>query len=257
MKNKKGFTLMELLGTITIITIIMLIVFPNILNLVRKTEVKLTESQKQIIYSASNLYIANNSSEYEMKSGDVYNIKLNKLVSNNYLDSAFVDSIEDIMDDTCVNVEVIDDNKNVNQKIIECKMKLELTEQKKGSNYVLTNLKIISNGSILDRIEYSKDDGKTWMDGGKDTAYIYNGLKKNTTYTLKARVIENGDEITESNSITVITSDITTPVYEIDKTGWTTSKVVTITYPTVENQDLIYQYSLDKGASWKSATESQ
>ena len=131
MKKSRGFTLMELLGTITIITIIMLIVFPNILNLVRKTEVKLTESQKQIIYSASNLYIANNSSEYEMKSGDVYNIKLNKLVLNDYLDSAFVDSIEDIMDDTCVNVEVIDDNKNVNQKIIECKMKLELTEQKK------------------------------------------------------------------------------------------------------------------------------
>ena len=121
----------------------------------------------------------------------------------------------------------------------------------------MTNLKIISSGSILDRIEYSKDDGKTWMDGGKDTAYIYNGLKKNTTYTLKSRVIENGDEITESNSITVTTSDITTPVYEIDKTGWTTSKVVTITYPTVENQDLTYQYSLDKGASWKSATESQ
>ena len=121
----------------------------------------------------------------------------------------------------------------------------------------MTNLKIISSGSILDRIEYSKDDGKTWMDGGKDTAYIYNGLKKNTTYTLKSRVIENGDEITESNSITVTTSDITTPTYAVSPSGWSKSKTVTITYPTIANQELTYEYSINDGSSWQTATQSQ
>ena len=257
MKNKKGFTLMELLGTITIIAIIMLIVFPNILNLVRKTEVKLTDKQKEIIYSAANLYMTNNPNDYEMQNGDQYNISINDLISNGYLDSAFINTLEDNISDMCVDISIIDDNKNLNQNIAICQTELKLSEQEKGSNYILTNLKIIGSTSQIDRIEYSKDDGQTWVESGKETQYIYNGLTKNTTYTLKARAIENSGKIIESNSITVTTSDITVPTYAVSPSGWAKSKTVTITYPTISNETLTYEYSINNGSSWQIAVQSQ
>jgi len=85
---------------------------------------------------------------------------------------------------------------------------------------------------------------------------------------VKAKLDSNGRKVTEkvtskngkstiSDIITINTSDITIPTYSVNKTGWANNKIVTINYPTINGQTLTYEYSLDKGSTWQSATQNQ
>lgn len=60
---KKGFTLAELLGVITLLAIVCLIAFPPILNSIKKSKQNLNDSNNKIIYSATKTYMENHPSE--------------------------------------------------------------------------------------------------------------------------------------------------------------------------------------------------
>ena len=120
MKNDKAFTLVELLGVIAIIAIISIIAFPNIINTIRNQEVKLTETQKEIIYSSVDLYISNNPSTYPLDAGKTYSIPIQDLIDNNILSLDFVESISNFSDNKCVNVYILDANGNTEKTISDC-----------------------------------------------------------------------------------------------------------------------------------------
>lgn len=54
--NKKGFTLIEILGVIVIIGLLLLIVTPNLLNRLNTKEAQITDLQKEMIEEAAGLY---------------------------------------------------------------------------------------------------------------------------------------------------------------------------------------------------------
>lgn len=85
----KGFTLVEIIGVITLLAIISLIALPPIVNQLNKKKTEMYEALDQTVYAASNLYIQNNKSKFSDES-DHY-IKVQTLVDGDYLDSSIFD----------------------------------------------------------------------------------------------------------------------------------------------------------------------
>ena len=54
--KKNGFTLTEILAVVIILSLLMLIIAPNLLNNIKNKQNKITEAQKQMIEEAANLY---------------------------------------------------------------------------------------------------------------------------------------------------------------------------------------------------------
>ncbi len=84
MKKETGFTLMELLAVITILSIIALIVTPVINNLRINARQKLYEEQVKRIENFSLRYIIDNNTDF-LTDGTTQIIQLNQLVISGYI----------------------------------------------------------------------------------------------------------------------------------------------------------------------------
>lgn len=91
--NKKGFTLIELIGVVVILGLIALIAFPALLNQINDSKSLVSESQKQIIISSAKTYVDENKNEYADKSS--FEISVNDLISGGYLDKSIISSFSD------------------------------------------------------------------------------------------------------------------------------------------------------------------
>ena len=84
---KKGFTLIEVLGVIILLGLLALIVFPSVVNQMKKIDSNISESSKKIIYIAADEYIADNKNKYQDNFD--YNsyivVEIDSLVNNGYL----------------------------------------------------------------------------------------------------------------------------------------------------------------------------
>jgi len=161
------------------------------------------------------------------------------------------------------NIKVKDNAENISEvtnvvvnKVSTTAPSISIEKTTIGSNYIVVQVKTVDNEMGVSKIEYSKDNGSTWINGNKNTSYTFNGLTKNTSYNIKVKVTSNNTK-TGTSTTTVNTKNITVPTYTVNTTAVSTSKIVTITYPTISEQTLTYEYSLDKGSTWKTATQSQ
>jgi prepilin-type N-terminal cleavage/methylation domain-containing protein len=68
---KKGFTLVELLATISLIGLLLLIVYPKVLNIAQEKEKELDDSKKTLIYNAVLDYMNNNSNDFPQNESDI------------------------------------------------------------------------------------------------------------------------------------------------------------------------------------------
>lgn len=105
MKNK-GFTLIELLGVIIILALLMIIVFPSIVNSVKNSSNKTDDLTKQLIYNAAALFIDQHVNDFPRKSGGKYSIELSTLVGEGLLTGPIKlsDSDQDITNNKCIQV---------------------------------------------------------------------------------------------------------------------------------------------------------
>ena len=84
---KKGFTLVELLGVIIILTVLILLVIPSVVNLVKGSSKDIDDTTKKLLYDAAKIYISDNSDYYKESNGNKFCISIKDLISNKYLDS--------------------------------------------------------------------------------------------------------------------------------------------------------------------------
>lgn len=104
MKNK-GFTLMELLGVIVIISLLLIIVFPNITNSVKNSSKKTDKLTEDLIFNASDMYISNHSNLFTQVEGKKFEITLKDLVDDSLLVSPIkYEEDDDITKLKCVEV---------------------------------------------------------------------------------------------------------------------------------------------------------
>ena len=85
--NKKGFTLIELIGVIVILGILALIAFPSILSSINKSEKNLEGDNKSIIISGAKSYVNDNSDLFLRNNGSSYCIKISTLYREGYTDT--------------------------------------------------------------------------------------------------------------------------------------------------------------------------
>lgn len=108
--NKKAFTLVELMGVITVLGLITLLVAPTIINQIRNSKQKIDNVTEKLIYSATDLYLDNKERDYPKINGSTYCLTLKDLVDDGKLSSPVLDSNGDeISLDKIIAVDVEND----------------------------------------------------------------------------------------------------------------------------------------------------
>lgn len=103
--EKKGFTLVELLGVIIILTLLVLLVFPNIINSVKSSSTKTNKLTEDLIYRATDLFIEKNNNYFPKLKGNKYVVTLEELVEEGLLKSPIkYDDYDDITSLKCVQI---------------------------------------------------------------------------------------------------------------------------------------------------------
>ncbi len=87
MNNKKGFTLVELLAVLTLLSLIVIISLPAVINKINNHEKKMSEALFESVTAAANLYVENNPDKFN---GTTHHIKLTTLVKEDLLDDSIL-----------------------------------------------------------------------------------------------------------------------------------------------------------------------
>ena len=109
----------------------------------------------------------------------------------------------------------------------------------------ITVVATASATSGISKYEFSKDGGKTWVNGGTNKTYTFTGLTAGTSYSIQVRVTATSGK-TSTTSKTVTTSTLTSPTF---KESGTSTKTVTITYPSGCGSSLTCTYKKDNGTA--------
>ena len=96
--NNKGFTLVELLTVVLILTLLVLLVWPNISNSVDNKKSDIDNLTLNIIEEATKLYISDNKDGFPEVEGNTYCVPLKQLINQDYLKDNIEYSKEDISD---------------------------------------------------------------------------------------------------------------------------------------------------------------
>jgi len=96
MKKNKGFTLVELIAVITLLSLIVLVSVPVIINTLSNSEQKEYEKFEQMIENAAELYLERNRDLYPnfAEIGDVIDINAEILIDEGYLKGDLADPID-------------------------------------------------------------------------------------------------------------------------------------------------------------------
>lgn len=105
MKNK-GFTLIELLGVIIIIALLMVLIFPSVINSIKDSSNKTDSLTYKLIYNAADIHISNHLDYFKKVDQNKYIILLSDLVAEDLLASPIKlsDSGADITNTKCIQV---------------------------------------------------------------------------------------------------------------------------------------------------------
>lgn len=90
LKQKKAFTLIEVLAVISLIALLTLVALPLVINQVNKSKGKIDDTMEELIKEAANTYIDMNQGENPKKEENVYCISLKTLTDYGYLKEPLV-----------------------------------------------------------------------------------------------------------------------------------------------------------------------
>ena len=155
-----------------------------------------------------------------------------------------------------VNIWVKDNAGNINKQSVtiskidnQAPTNVTLKEGLITSSSISVTASATQTGGGIKGYQFSIDNG-AWSSEQTSATKTFTGLTKNTSYTIKVRVIANNGKYTDSSNITIKTNDITVPTYSVVDDGPNFTKEVTINYPDVKTINLVYEYSTDGGKSW-------
>ena len=179
--NKRGFTLVELIGTIVILLVLSLLVFPNLLNLIKNSKKDISTSTKDFIYGQAKSYVYDNVNDYTLKEGNIYCVGLKDLVSKNYLNTPLKDAESGNDIDLSKQIEVKVNNNDYSYELVEtCTPKSYYTDNSGANMPKLFNNMVpikYENNKWLVADLYSKwydYDSKEWA----NAVVLNNGITK-------------------------------------------------------------------------------
>ena len=155
MRNKKGFTLTEILVTIAIIGIVLLIAVPSIMSINRSIKKRELETKKEAMISAAEKYVKSNISEFG--GATIIQIPVRTLVYYGYVnsDEECSEPIGCVIDPT--------NDESMNDEIITIKRNMSITQATWGEEsgtYYLATFKSNGNGCTIGRTQGNETEIK-------------------------------------------------------------------------------------------------
>ena len=168
MKNKKGFTLVEMLGVLIILVIIFMIAFPTLTRVLKNTEEDLANSEKTIVVDATKDLLNSKKDIYIPNDDNTYCIAFETLMNQGKLTENQVENISEDYNTVKVTYK--------NRKAIYEVLGTGCTEVIKDAHLELVgkanvNLELASDGSV-----------KTYVEEGLN--FINNGVVTYLDFTL-------------------------------------------------------------------------
>ena len=252
MKNRKGFTLIEVLVTIVILGIISSIAIASIINIRKNQEIKFDNNQWQMFEETARIYFLDNKSSLPITPGKSNTVYLRDLIEKNYLDSLLdYDKKSYDLDKSYVTVKkigktyvytptLVKSNSSGKDEIVEntelASGKIDFKNYKKAENLYMnctmddgtTNFNCSKDSNV--KTYYANKNPQVEAvaeDNDNIIAYTYSIYKDNKKiYT--SEFIDN-DNISVKDKFILDTSNYNDGKYKIkvtvyDKYGYTTSK---------------------------------
>jgi len=111
---KKGFTLVEVLGVLVILTIIFAVTIPLVINNVNNTKEKVWEQTVAHIKEGTELYLREYKEDFPDLNvvGSTIEVSLSEIIDNGFMKPPIINPITDqtVLDSTIINIEVISIN---------------------------------------------------------------------------------------------------------------------------------------------------
>ena len=102
MKNKRGFTLIEVIMVIAVIGMIMLLIVPNVMTIINKNDVKSCENIKNSIIKSAELYVTDHKYELNFSCNEKKPLNLEDLIAADYLKVDKTGKIINPIDDSTI-----------------------------------------------------------------------------------------------------------------------------------------------------------
>jgi len=236
MKNKKGFTMVELLAVIVILGILSTLAIAGIRGVLKKTKESYMDSQNKMVVLAGKTYYSDHRSRLPKVIGPIEEVELQTLV-----DLKYIDPVKDANGELCITETDTKKSKVFVQKVSKEEYKynayLYCNGKESGLNDtippnitlnpietngisnkpVTVTMKIEDNESVLSYRYIIMKDGKEYEDTGyknyKKTVSIK--LTENGVYTIKAYAYDTSGNRSEKESKKYII-DIPTPSCEAE-----------------------------------------
>ena len=128
-----------------------------------------------------------------------------------------------------------------------CEVDSETMSLSISTTSTTNSITVVANANAdsgINRYEFSKDGGNSWVNTGTSNTYTFNGLTVGTNYNIQVRVTSNIGKISISSS-NVTTKNISLPTFSESDTS--NGKNVTIYYPSGCGSTLTCTYQKNNG----------
>ena len=246
--NRKfwGFTLVELLAVIVILSVIALITTPIVLSQIEQAKKGGFVTSAKNVLDAADIYVSNDQ-KIDPNGSDVKILeiknkeKVTGLVFQNK-DAEYV--LKDFTDGNyCAsgprNDLIVRKGDCTGETDLYASLSLSIKEK---TTRKITVIATASDDTGISGYSYCVADcgnDSNWKNSSKNE-YTFDSLRYSKKYEIHVRVINRIDKVTEK-TIEAVTDALPTATYSVKESGWTKSKTVTITYPNnVENYFIIH-----------------
>ncbi len=260
MKKKNGFTLIEMLGILVVLSIIVMISVPAITSMLKQANKQKYDEWLQNLYIASEQYVEGHREEFaEANSGGTSYLSIQLLLKKGYLKNSIKDpkTGQDVTDIGIVEIKPNDEhiltyNYKLKKEIDAIHLSVAMNpdpnvEAWTSNDVVLTATTTQTPGIRVD--QYSFDDGKNWQTSPKKT------VTKNETYKVLARD-SRLDQRSNRVEVKVKHIDKTVPEKAIASINFVSTNAITVNALCEDKESGIrgYRYSKDGGTKWTDET---
>lgn len=249
-RNKKrsfsGFTLVELLAVIVILSLTALITTPIVMNQIEQARKNGFINSAKNVLDAADIYVSNdNLLDIDGTNVQVLEIKNKEKVTGLVFQNSEAEYILKKFTDGnyCAsgprNDLVVRKGDCTNEEDLYASLSLSVKEK---TTRKITVSATASDDTGISGYSYCVADCSNeanWKNS-KNAEYTFDSLRYSKKYEIHVRVINRIDKVTEK-TIEVVTDALPTASYKVGESGWTKQKTVTITYPNkVENYVMIH-----------------
>lgn len=252
MKNK-GFTLVELLGVIVIISLLLILIIPGIINRISNSNDEAKDTENQLIYDAADQYIKEHPEDYPSGKSGRYCISIQSLIDDGKLSSPVIDvTTGNDISDKSVMVTIYSTG-NTDHEIkdgTECKEiaslpMIDFIVEPSGSSWVKQRKVTIVYPTIEGNYEAShRIDGESWVrdssaDNGGNIELIFTKISQLEARLKGSNIISSKIDIINVDSEIPVVRKVTVP------SGWS-NKNKTATATVYDGISGVAAYYLSK-----------